>query len=204
MTALTECKEDGEANVSFVKEVKTSADGSFFVPPLPGCGRIRLSAKKVEDLWLETGHDVFYEKDNGTAPLVETKWSGTPTTTEIRLENRGSLVSFRVRDAPSDSFIWAELSLKRVPPAGARPGYVLMIATGRDGGPDTVLLPAGQYEISVDQYSCHGVEYFTNGSPRETFALQAGQRIDKSISVDVRLIKPKSSYNNPGAKPCTP
>ena len=109
-----------------------------------------------------------------------------------------------MRDAPSDSFIWAELSLKRVPPAGARPGYVRMIATGWDGGPDTVFLPAGQYEISVDQYSCHGVEYFTNGSPRETFALQAGQRIDKSISVDVRLIKPKSSYNNPGAKPCTP
>ena len=204
MTALTECKEDGEANVSFVKEVKTSADGSFFVPPLPGCGRIRLSAKKVEDLWLETGHDVFYEKDNGTAPLVETKWSGTPTTTEIRLENRGSLVSFRVRDAASDSFIWAELGLKRIPPPGTRPGYVLMIATGPDGGPDTVLLPAGQYEISVDQYSCHGVDYFTDGSPRETFELQAGQRIDKLISVDVRLIKPKSSYNNPGAKPCTP
>jgi hypothetical protein len=203
VSAVTECKD--EAHVNYVKDVKTSTDGLFYVPPflVSGCNRIRLSAKKVEELWLKTGHDVFYEGDNGTTPVVEAPWSGSPTTTEIKLGNQGSLVSFRVRDTATNRFIWAGLYLKRMPVPGAKFGS-MMIATGRDGSPDTLLLPAGQYEVSVERYSCSAADYFTNSPPRETLTVEAGQRIAKDISVDVRLIRPVSSYSNPEAKPCKP
>jgi len=135
VSAVTECKD--EVHVNFVQDVKTSTDGSFYVPPflVSGCNRIRLSAKKVKDLWLETGRDVFYEGDNGTTPVVEAPRSGSPTTTEIKLGNRGALVSFRVRDAATDRFIWAGLYLKRMPLPAATFGS-MQIATGRDGSPD--------------------------------------------------------------------
>jgi len=203
VSAVTECKY--EVHVNFVQDAKTSADGSFYVPPflVSGCNHIRLSAKKVEELWLKTGRDVFYEKDNGTTPVLEAPRSGSPTTTEIKLGNRGALVSFRVRDAATDRFIWAGLYLKRMPVPGAKFGS-MMIATGRDGSPDTLLFPAGHYEVSVERYSCSGTDYFTNSPPREILTVEAGQRIAKDISVDVRLIKPMSSYNNPEGKPCKP
>lgn len=208
VSAVTECKDGGkggDVHVNFVQEVHTSADGSFYVPPFlaSGCNRIRLSAKKVEDLWLETGRHVFYDRDNGTTPVVETPWSGSPTMTDIKLGNRGALVSFRVRDAATGHFIWAGLYLKRMPVSGAKFGS-MQIATGRDGSADTLLLPAGQYEIFVERYSCDGADYFTVNPPRETLTLEAGQRLAKDISVDVRLIKPTSSYSNPDAKPCKP
>jgi len=112
VSAATECNE----MVSRIQEVKTSTDGSFYVPSFPDarCNRIRLSAKKSEDLWLKTGHDVFYVGDNGTTPIVEASPSGSPTQTEIRLGNRGALVSFRVRDTATERFIWSRLYLEKV------------------------------------------------------------------------------------------
>jgi hypothetical protein len=140
VSAATECND----MVRRVKEVKTSTDGSFYVPPFrdASCNRVRLSAKKFEDLWLKTGHEVFYVGDNGTAPIVEASRSGSPTQTEITLENRGASVSFRVRDTATDRFIWSRLYLERMPVSGATFGSML-IETGRDGSPDTLLLPAG-------------------------------------------------------------
>jgi hypothetical protein len=202
VSAVTECKEMGYDRV---QEVNTSTDGSFYVPRFleVSCTRIRLSAKKVEDLWLKTGHEVFYGGDNGTTPLVEASESGSPTTTEIRLGNRGGSVSFRVWDVASHRFIYAELSVKRVPEPGAVFGS-MQIATGRDGSPDTLLLPAGQYQISIDQYSCREAVYFTANPPRETLTVQAGERLGKDISVDVRLIKNMKSYDNPSGRRCEP
>ena len=188
-----------------LQEVKTSTDGSFYVPPFldVSCNQVRLSAKKVEDMWLKTGHEVFYEGENGTTPLVEASRSGLPTTTEIRLENRGGSVSFRVWDVASRRFIYAELFVKRLPVPGAVFGS-MQIATGRDGSPDTLLLPAGQYEISVDQYSCREAVYFAASSPRETLTVQAGEKLATDFSVDVRLIKAMKSYDNPRGKRCEP
>ena len=82
--------------VGRVQEVKTSTGGWFYMPRFsdPFCNRVRLSAEKSEDLWLKTGHDVFYVEDNGTAPVVEASRSGSPTPTEITLGNRGASVSF--------------------------------------------------------------------------------------------------------------
>lgn len=202
VSALTECKEMG---YNRVYEVKTLADGSFYIPPFldSTCSRVRLTAARAEDLWLKTGHDVFYPKDNGTTPLVEASLSGPPTVTEITLENRGALVSFRVRDSSSGRFIRAELYLERTPVPGATFASML-IATGRDGSPDILLLPAGQYEIFVQQYACREKDYFTASPPRETFTVETGEKIAKDIPVDVRLIKPMRSYSNPRARPCKP
>jgi hypothetical protein len=202
VSAVTDCKEIG---YNRLQEVKTSADGSFYVPPFldVSCNRVRLSAKKLEDLWLKTGHEVFYGNDNGTTPVVEASQSGSPTKTEITLGHRGALVSFRVRDVATDRFIWAELHVERIPVPGVKFGSML-IATGRDGSPDTLLLPAGQYEISVTQYSCRELDYFTVSSRRENLTVEAGQRIAKDLSVDVRTIKPEKSYSNPRGKPCRP
>lgn len=49
VTAVTDCKEMG---YTLVQETKTSTDGSFYIPPFvaASCSRVRLSAKKVEDL----------------------------------------------------------------------------------------------------------------------------------------------------------
>ena len=207
VSAVTECKNrsEGDTSVSFVQEVKTSTDGSFYVPPFlnSSCDHIRLSAGKLEDLWLKTGHEVFYGGDNGTMPVVDASRSGSPTTTEITLGNRGALVSFRVRDSATERFIWAGLDLERVPVPGAKFGS-MTIATGRDGSADTLLLPAGQYEIFIERYSCKGADYFTVSPPRETLTVEAGQRIAKDISIDVRLIQPMKSYNNPRGRRCKP
>jgi len=201
--AVTNCKRD--VHLNFVQEVKTANDGSFYVPPFftSGCNHIRLNAKKVEDLWLKTGRDVFYEADNGTSPEIDAPWTGPPATTEIRLGKQGGLVSVRVRDEASDRFIWAELQLERKPVPGAKFGS-MRIATGRDGSPDTLLLPAGQYEIFLESYSCHGKDYFTDRPPLELLTVEAGEKMAKYFSVDVRAIKPMRSYDNPGAKPCEP
>jgi hypothetical protein len=202
VTAITDCKEMG---YNLVQEAKTSTSGSFYFSPFVAatCNRVRLSATKVEDLWLKTGHEVFYGGDNGTTPVVENSSSGPPTTTEIVFGNRGASVSFRVRDAATDRFIWAELYIKRVPVPGKEFGSI-QIATGRDGSPDTLLLPAGQYEVFVEQYSCDEADYFALNPTPETFAVDAGQRLAKDISVDVRLIKPAKSYANPSGRPCKP
>jgi hypothetical protein len=199
ITAKTDCKEMG---MNFVQEVKTSADGSFYVPPFStgDCNRIRLFAKKAGDLWLQTGPDVFSGEYNGTAPVVVIPSSAT---TEITMGSQGASVSFRVRDRATDRFIWAELYIKRMPVQGKKFGSV-QIATGRDGSPDTLLLPAGDYEVAVEQYSCGTVDYFALNPPRERFVLQAGQVMAKDISVDVRLIKPAKSYANLKARPCKP
>ena len=145
----------------------------------------------------------LYGRDNGTTTLVEASRADSLTTTEITLGWRGALVSFRVRDVATDRFIWAGLYLERMPVPGTKFGS-MDIATGRDGSPDTLLLPAGQYKVSVERYSCKGVDYLTVRPHQEIFAVQAGQRIAKDISVDVRLIKPVKSKTNPNRTPCNP
>jgi hypothetical protein len=201
VSAITECGQEMPHNL--VQEVKTSADGSFYISPFfaSSCNRVRLSAKKSDELWLKTGRDVFYERENGTAPVVEAARLGTPTVAEIILGERGALVAFRVRDVTSGNFMWAELYLERRPVPGAKFGS-MQIATGKDGSADTLLLPAGQYEISVAQYSCNGAYYFTASPPHETLAVEAGQRVAEDISLDVRRIKVMKSSDNPRGKPC--
>jgi len=48
-------------------ECRHPPDGSFYIPPFSGvsCNRVLLSAEKVEDLWLKTGHEAFYGETTG-------------------------------------------------------------------------------------------------------------------------------------------
>jgi hypothetical protein len=200
--AVTDCQDMG---FNLVQEVKTSTDGSFYVSPFleANCDRVRLKAKKVEDLWLETGRDVFYEGDNGTAPVINAARAGAPTNADITLGKQGAQVNFRVWDKATARFIWAELYIERTPVRGAKFGS-MQIATGRDGSPDTLLLPAGQCKVTVQRYACKGADYFTASQPAQCLTVGAGQRVAEDISVDVRLIQPVKSYNNPHARPCEP
>ena len=203
VVAVTNCKDD--VHINFVQEVRTSSDGSFYVPPFltSACSHVRLSAEKREDFWLKTGREVFYESDNGTTPEVDVPRIGQPVVTEVKFGKQGGLVSFRVRDVASDRFIYAELQLERTPMPGAKFGS-MRIATGHDGSPDTLLLPAGQYKISLESYSCHGKTYFTNGARLGPLAVKASEKLEKDFPVDVRVIRPIRSYDNPKANPCEP
>ena len=123
--------------------------------------------------------------------------------TEIRLGELGGSVDFRVWDKATQRFIWAELSVKRTPIADLKFGS-MMIATGRDGSPDTVILPAGTYEVSVDQFACKDRDYFARTPVRETVQVEAGKSIARDISIDIRSMKPSKSYNNPRGAFCVP
>ena len=145
----------------------------------------------------------FDVKNNGTTAIVEVPRYGTPAKTEITLGNRGAFVSLRVWDTATERFIWTLLHVEREPVSGVAFGS-MDAGTGQDGSSDTLLLPAGQYQISVDMYECNGERYITVSPPQVVLTVEAGQRIAKDISVDVRLIKPVKSHSNPHAKPCKP
>ena len=78
-------------------------------------------------------------------------------------------------------------------------------ATGRDGSADTLFLPEGEYQFSVQLYACNNADYLASArTVHETFRVEAGQRVTKDLSLDVRQIKPLPSHNNPRGKPCSP
>jgi hypothetical protein len=114
VSAVTDC---GDMPYNLVREVKTSTDGSFYIRPFvdASCNRVRLEAKKVDDLWLKTGSDVFFEGDNGTAPVVQTARTGAPENTDIALGKQGAEVNFRVWDKATARFIRAGLYVERIP-----------------------------------------------------------------------------------------
>jgi len=188
--------------MSLLKEVKTASDGSFYVPPFPSshCNRILLYAEKPEDFWLRTGREIFYESDNGTTPEVIAPRTGKPVLTEIKLGKQGGVLSVRVRDISSDHFIWAELRIERVPPVPEANFNFRQIDTNSSAE----LLPAGQYNIFLESYSCRGKKYFTDDVPLEPFTVEAGKKMTKDFSVDFRVIKSRPSFQNPMGKPCEP
>ena len=196
--ARTECDDD---LITLSKTVKTAIEGSFYVPPFLSshCDHVLLTAEKPEDFWLRTGREIFYESDNGTTAEVDAPRTGRPIMTDIKLGKQGGLVSFRVRDVPRDRFIWAELQLEHVPVPEVEFGS-MRIATNSPA----LLLPAAQYKIFLESYSCDGKNYFTDGVPLEPLTVEAGEKVTKDLSVDVRIIKPIRSADNPKGKPCEP
>jgi hypothetical protein len=198
--ASTNCK-DTDVHIALLKEVKTASDGSFYVPPFLSahCNHILLRAGKPEDFWLRTGREIFYESDNGTTREVDVPRTGNPILTEIRLGRQGGFVSVRVRDVKSDRFIWAELRLEHVPELEFP--NLMDIATNSP----PVLLPAAQYKVFLESYSCGGKNYFTDGGvPVEPLTVEAGEKVTKDFSIDVRAIKPVRSSQNPEGRPCEP
>ena len=190
--ARSECEDD---LVTLSKTVKTASDGSFYIPPFVSshCDHILLTSEKPEDFWLRTGREIFYESDNGTTPEVDAPRMGNPILTEIRLGRQGGFVSVRVRDISSDRFIWAELRIERTPPAPEAAFNFMRISTNSP----PLLLPAAQYNIFLESYSCHGKNYFTDSVRLEPLTVEVGKKVTKDFSVDVRVIKPISSAQNP-------
>ena len=197
VVAFTLCEDD---LVTLQKQVKTASDGSFYVPPFLSshCNHIRLYAEKPEDFWLRTGREIFYESDNGTTPEIDVPRTGKPIKTEIKPGKQGGLVSVRVRDITSDRFIWAELRIERVPPVPEADFNFMQI----NADSSAELLPAGHYNIFLESYSCNGKNYFTDDVPLEPFTVEAGEKVTKDFSVDVRVIKSRPSSQNPMGKPC--
>jgi hypothetical protein len=67
-----------------------------------------------------------------------------------------------------------------------------------------LLLPAAQYKIFLESYSCHGKNYFTDGVPLGPLTVEAGEKVTKDFSVDVGAVKPIRSSQNPMGTPCEP
>ena len=202
VTGVTVCEREP---YHLVQEAKTAADGSFNLQFVDSeCNRIRLSASKADELWLKTGKDIFDTKENGTAPIIEASATAPTSPAVIRLGERGGMVQFRVWDTATGRFIWAEVHLERLPVPGVRFGS-MDFATGRDGSADDLFLPEGEYQFSVKLYACNNADYLASASTvHGTFRIEAGQRVTKDVSLDVRQIKPLPSHNNPHAKPCSP
>lgn len=189
---------------SLVQETITAADGTFHLQFVDAeCNRIRLSASKRDEFWLRTGSDIFYTKENGTSPVIELSANGSPSDIVVQLGELGGLVDFRVRDKATERFIYSGLHLERLPVAGAKFGS-MDLATGRDGSPDTLLLPEGEYVLSVTRFACNSLEYFAARPLEQSFRVTAGQRMSKVFALDVRQITPLATYNNPRGKLCKP
>jgi hypothetical protein len=196
--AATNCD---AGHLTLWKNVETANDGSFYVPPFlsSDCNHILLRAEKPGEFWLRTGRELFYESDNGTTPEVDAPRAGKPVVTEIKLGRRGGMGNVRVRDISSDRLIWAELRLARTPALDADFNS-MQIATNSPA----LLLPAAQYEVFLESYSCHGRNYFSDDVPLEPLTVGAGERVTKEFLIDVRTIKATRSAENPEGKPCEP
>ena len=198
--ALTECE---GMPFSLVQEARTAVDGSFHLPRFQGadCTRVRLHAEKVEELWLRTGENTFYNGNNGTTPLVDATSGERPAESDIVLGIQGGSVGIRVWDRATSQLIYAGLHVEKKSEKGATYGS-MDIATGTDGSPDTLLLPPGEYLIHVSRFQCRGTVFFASAGPYESFVVKAGQRIAKELSVDVRRIKATPSFGNPHGSSC--
>jgi hypothetical protein len=139
VTGVTACEREP---YHLSQETTSAADGSFNLQFVNSeCSRIRLGASKIDEFWLKTGMDIFYPKENGTAPIIEGTEMVPTKEAVIRLGERGGLVQS---------------------------------------------------------------DYIAASSVHETLKVEAGQRIAKDVTLDVRKIKPVSSHNNPRGKPCAP
>jgi hypothetical protein len=200
ISAITECP---GMPFNLVNDTAAASDGSFHIPAFKGaeCNAVRLYAEKPEDLWLKTGPGVFFSGENGSTPFVNVAGTGPPVRADIKLGMRGALVNLRVKDKASGKFIWAEFQLHKIPPATPGTGS-MYTATGKDGSPVPMLLPAGEYRVSIQQYACDTVDYFARKPPTQTFAVATGERTVKEFDVDVRKIQAANSYSNPHGHNC--
>jgi hypothetical protein len=201
VTATTIC-ENGEAVYRLVKQATTTPEGTFSIPAFGGgCNQYRLTAGREADFWIETGDCVFCGGPNGTPPTVNLSAASAPETITIVLGQRGGAVDFRVWDAATARFIRAMLRIDHTPVEGKTFGS-MEIATGKDGSPDRLLLPPGEYVASVLQYQCGTKEYWAAAPPQFSFEVTSGNKQDAQISADVRTIKSLKTYANPRGRKC--
>jgi hypothetical protein len=183
------------------QQVTAAADGSFLILPFANssCNRMQLSAGKEDELWRTTGDGVFDKDPNGTTPIVTASRKGAPTRADIMLGARAGALSLRVKDTATDQFIWSQLHIVRMKVPGANLGTA-DTETDKDGTVNTLLLPAGQYEISLQGFECKDVRYTPISPPKEAVTIESGQRVSKDIAVNLRTLRPDLSAGH--QKPC--
>lgn len=203
VTATTDC-ETYHAGYRLVQYATAGLDGAFLMAAFgEGCQRYRFSANKSDDFWLETGDDIFLGQSNGTIPTLDLSSTPVPGPVAIMLGARGGKVDLQVWDVATARFIHATVMINHKPVVGKKFGSE-EVATGKDGSPDTLFLPAGEYVASVDQYQCRDKEFWSATPPTFPFAVNAGERQNLKIPIDVRLIRNLSTYANPRGKRCLP
>jgi hypothetical protein len=196
VTVKTDCQ---NAGYSLVKYAIASPDGSFFVPAFgEDCQRYRLTADKREEFWLETGEDKVFYRANGVSATLDISSDSPLQPALIVLGARGGKIDVQVWDNATNQFIYALVSIEHKPVVGKTFGS-MEIATGHDGSPDTLFLPAGDYTASVEQFKCHEKLFWAIRPPVFPFTAVAGERNELKISIDAGLIE-----GSPGNGKCVP
>ncbi len=201
MTAKTACDDMG---YHLVSQAKSSEDGTFSIPPFgENCRRYQFSANKRSDFWMETGEDNLNGGLNGTSPAIDLSSTSDPNPVTIKLGQQGGRVDFQVWDIATKHFIYAMLSLKHQPVAGKTFGSE-MFATGKDGAADTLLLPPGEYLVSIDSYQCRDRQYIPAAQMCFPLSVASGRQQQKEYRIDVRLIKASRALGTPYGRKCKP
>jgi hypothetical protein len=170
----------------------TAADGSFSFPLFAtndsDCTQYQFSAKKRDDFWMPSDEDVF----SGITPEIPTVdvpivLPSKPVQVVLRI--RGGEVSFRIWEISTRRFVHAAFEIRRKPVEGKQFGSILT-ATGEDGSAFTRLFPPGEYTVSVTSYPSQKDIYCPVLAPATSFVAAAGIRVEETITIDVRKIKP--------------
>ena len=182
--------------ISLADDVMTDRDGHFKVNSFDsGCGTYSFKARDSARFWLPTGDGVFYMQPNGTEPQLSVSEGQVPDPVTLTLGLRGGELEFRVFDRASGSFIGATLDISR-PPVQGRSFGAMSIATGRDGSSHTVLLPVGQFVVTVFEFPCGSKTYFARNPPEVMVEVVEGQRVSSTVEIDVRALDTRESYDN--------
>jgi hypothetical protein len=195
------------------QDTTTAADGSFSFPVFhrlatnpaysdSDCNQYRFRASKKEDFWLASDDNIFTEV-TPTIPTIDLPLRLPSQPVQIVLSIRGGEVNFRVWDVATGKFVQAMLYLERKPVEGKKFGSVEWKTSGISLG-DVKLLPPGEYIASVQSFPCGANEYLTVSGPSRSFFVESATRLEETITIDVRNIKPLPTYDGHRRKNCKP
>ena len=183
-------------SISLLDEAPAGSEGSFSINSFdPTCPRVRFTASYRANYWLTTGEGIFCLPPTGTAPELDVA-DASMQPVVVRLGERGGELEVRVRDTTSDRFVFGSLYLNAICGDGSTPHTSMGIATGHDGSPHTLLVPAGRYRVSLEQFDCHGVAYFAAEPPSTEIDVVAEQRTSAVLAVALSTLETKRSYAN--------
>jgi hypothetical protein len=199
--------------LTLTQDATTAADGSFSFPVFhrmatnpaysdADCDQYRFRASKEEDFWLASDDNIFTGA-TPKIPMIDLPLKPRLQPVQIVLSIRGGEVNFRVSDVATGSFVQAMLDLERKPVEGKKFGSVEWKTSGDSLG-DVKLLPPGQYTVSVQSFPCGVNEYWTVSGPSRSFLVESATRLEETITIDVRNIKPLPTNDGHRRKNCKP
>jgi hypothetical protein len=208
VTATAKC--DG---ISFTKDTTTSEDGSFSFPLFhlkmldpnqseADCKQYQFRASKKADFWLSSDDNIF-TGGTPTIPSVDLPLRLPSQPVQIVLSTRGGEIAFLVWDVATNRFVHAMLWLSRKSVEGQKFGSVEW-ETSDGGKADVQLLPRGEYTVQVQSFPCGADEFWAAYGPVTSFSVQAGVRVEKDITIDVRSIRPLRRYRGHPRGNCKP